>query len=142
MNGDTWLIGQAKRNRMFCEEYAFVPEFGHTGEYTCGSRAHSYCGYKNIPMATSFICDTSVHYTEIGPDPLDMRHEGTIGREHTLMLQWLAVLFEPLLRHTVADENRRVLRSSQGFAQLIRGTVIDDELFDQLAILCMQCRDT
>ena len=99
-------------------------------------------GDANIRMNATLVIDTTVQYTEIAPDTPDVRNKGAVRREHTLILHCLAIYFELLLRHTLVDDNRRRLRGTKSFTQLIRGPVVNRKLFHQLAILCLQGRRT
>ena len=93
-------------------------------------------------MAAVLICHTLIQNAEIAPDALDIRNQCTARSEHTLIFEQLPVLLEPLLRNTVGDVNRRNLGRPQGLAELIRGTMVGNKLFDDIAILFLQIRDT
>ena len=93
-------------------------------------------------MNTTLVIDTSVQYTEIAPDTPDVRNKSTVRCEDTLVFHGLGIQLEPLLRHTLVDDNRRRLRGTKSFTELIRGPVVNRKLFHQLAILCLQGRRT
>ena len=95
-------------------------------------------GDANIRMNATLVIDTSVDYAEIAPDTPDVRNKHTVRREDTLVFHCLGIQLEPLLRHTLADDNRRRLRGTKSFTELIRGPVVNRKVFHQLAILCLQ----